>query len=174
MVGDRPDVVVLVGMMGSGKSTVGQMLAERLGVPFCDTDSRVQRNCGQSIAEVFASRGEEAFRDQESIALGECLRDGGVVATGGGIVLREDNRALLGGAGIHVAWLDASPEGLAERLEGATDRPLLGNDPRSALVSLDHQRRPLYAEVASMRVDTTNTSPEVVCDELEAWVRSIR
>lgn len=173
MVGERP-VVVLVGMMGSGKSTLGEMLADRLGLPFCDTDDRVQRNTGATVAGLFAAHGEGAFRDQESIALGQCLLEGGVIATGGGIVLRDDNRALLNGEGVYVAWLDAPPHELVERLEGATDRPLLGDDPLAALRSLDHQRRPLYAQVASIRVDTASKSPQAVCDELEAWVRSIR
>ena len=174
MVGERPEVVVLVGMMGSGKSTTGQMLARRLGVQFCDTDERVQRNAGLTIARLFADRGEAAFREEESVALGQCLDEGGVVATGGGIVLREANRVLLSEAGIRVAWLDAQPTGLAARLDGVVDRPLLGDNPQAALAALDHQRRPLYAQVASFCVDTTNKSPDAVCDELEAWVRSLR
>lgn len=175
MVGERPevlDVVVLVGMMGSGKSTVGQILGRRLGVQCCDTDDRVQRNAGSTIAQLFASHGEEAFREEESIALRQCLEGCGVVATGGGIVLREANRVVLGRKGIRVAWLDAQPDDLAGRLDGVVDRPLLGEDPQAALAALDHQRRPLYAQVASIRVDTTNKSPDAVCDELEAWVRS--
>lgn len=165
---DGSTVVVLVGMMGSGKSTVGRLLAERRGVAFCDTDEEVSRRQGSTIPEIFARDGEQVFRDLESEALGMCIGRGGVIATGGGVVLRSDNRALLGDA--RVAWLDASIEELVARLEDDTGRPLLGADRHATLVDLDRQRRPLYAEVASVRIEATGRTPSQICDELVAWL----
>lgn len=165
---DDGTVVVLVGMMGSGKSTVGRLLAERRGVPFCDTDEEVSRLRGATIPEIFAREGEQAFRDLESEALGTCIGRGGVIATGGGVVLRGENRVLLGAA--KVAWLDASIEELAARLDGDSGRPLLGTDRHATLVELDRQRRPLYAEVASVRIEATGRTPSQICDEIVAWL----
>jgi shikimate kinase len=165
---DDRDVVVLVGMMGSGKSTVGQLLAERLGREFCDTDEEVIRRSGTTIAEIFARDGEDVFRDLESAALVACVDRGGVVATGGGIVLRAANRAVLGG--VRVAWLDGSVSSLDARLAGDDSRPLLGTDRVEALTVLDRQRRGWYAEVSSVRIDTTARTPRQVCDELVAWL----
>jgi len=167
---DDRSVVVLVGMMGSGKSTVGRLLAERIGVPFCDTDEVVCEEVGTTIAEIFATMGEEAFREMEPVALAACVARSGVVATGGGVVLRESNRLLMSSNNVRVVWLDATLEGLAARLEGDSERPLLGDDTRGALVDLDRQRRPLYAQVASIRIDTTTRTPQEVCDELAAWI----
>ena len=161
-------VVVLVGMMGSGKSTVGRLLAERRGVAFCDTDEEVIARTRSTIPEIFARDGEQSFRDLEAAALVTCIGRAGVVATGGGVVLRDDNRVLLGGT--EVVWLDASIEELVARLEGDTDRPLLGADRRTTLVELDRQRRPLYADVASVRIEATGRTPAQICDELVAWL----
>lgn len=165
---DDTAVVVLVGMMGSGKSTIGRLLADRLGREFCDTDEEVCRRSGMSISGIFARDGEEAFRELESNALAACLNRGAVVATGGGIVLREANRVLLGGC--RVAWLDGTLEALESRLEGDEGRPLLGPDRRSTLAELDRQRRDWYAEVASVRIDTTARTPQQVCDDLLIWL----
>lgn len=165
---DGGPVVVLVGMMGSGKSTVGHLLAERRRTAFCDTDEEVGRRRGLTIPEIFARDGEQAFRDLESEALSACISRGGVIATGGGVVLRSENRVLLGAA--RVAWLDASIEELVARLEGDSGRPLLGADRHATLVELDRQRRPLYAEVASVRIEATGHTPSQICDQLVAWL----
>ena len=164
MVVERPSVVALVGMMGSGKTTIGRLLADRLGVAFGDTDEVVVRQANCSIAELFASSGEEAFRDLEAKALADCLDRGGVVATGGGVVLREGNRELLMRDGVYVVWLDSTIDGLHGRLSQVGDRPLLGDNPREALLHLDRFRRPLYSQVTSIRIDTTSKSPEEICD----------
>jgi shikimate kinase len=115
----------LVGAMGSGKTTVGELVAQRLGMFFTDLDRDVEWMAGQTIAELFAQRGEEAFRrlEREALAWTIVLMDT-VVATGGGVVLREDNRALMRRKG-WVIYLRASPETLWQRLQHATDRPLL-------------------------------------------------
>jgi shikimate kinase len=170
MVGKRPDAVVLIGMMGSGKSTIGRLLAERLGAPFCDTDEQVVQETGSTIAELFSTSGEDVFRDHESLALAHCLESGGVVATGGGIVLRESNRTMLVESRVRVVWLDASPDELIRRLSGVRDRPMLGNNPQDAIRRLDDQRRPVYAQVSSVRIDTSEKTANDVCDEIAEWI----
>lgn len=172
MVDDRP-VIVLVGMMGSGKSTVGRLLAGRLGVAFCDTDDRIKHESQLLIGQLFDELGEDAFRQRESAALVECLATAGVVATGGGAVLRAENRSLISGRNRWVAWLDAQPEELAERLKDAVDRPLLGENALASLVRLDGERRPLYAQVASARVETNRRTPAEVCEEIVSLIGSL-
>lgn len=142
--------VVLVGLMGSGKSTIGRALAESLGWDFVDTDRIVERREGCSVAEVFATRGERTFRTIESEVLREVLANPTrqVIATGGGIVTSEDNRRSL--RDHEVIWLKADVDTLTRRVEKSrADRPLLGDDPRTRLTELSRQRSDLYAQVAS-------------------------
>lgn len=160
--GARP--VVLVGLMGVGKSAVGRRLADRMGRPFVDTDADVAALARSTIAELFEREGEAAFRARESSALLEALavRPPAVVATGGGVVLAERNRRLLTEQAT-VVWLDASPEVLAERVGAGQDRPLLaGDDPLVRLRQLDEARRPHYEAVAGLVVDATAPVDEVV------------
>src|SRR5437879_3867198 len=104
-----PNNIILIGFRGTGKTTVGQLIAARLGWSFADVDARIETGAGKSIAEIFATEGETSFRDREAAALTElCARSACVVATGGGAVLREANRAVLKANGF-VAWLTASP-----------------------------------------------------------------
>src|SRR5581483_3263648 len=119
-------VIALVGLSGTGKSSVGRRLAERLGWPLIDTDVLIERNAGRTIPQIFAQDGEAGFRDLEAAALREALsQPPAVVATGGGIVLREQNRALLR-AQARVVWLDASTGTLTARLAAHDEaRPLL-------------------------------------------------
>ena len=144
--------VVLVGLMGSGKTTVGRRLAAILERPFVDADVELEERAGRPIAEIFANDGEEAFRDLETKVLGELLarRDAPVVASGGGAVLRLANRVLLSAPGVTVVWLDASPAFLASRVERKAHRPLLAGDrsSREVLEEMHAARAPLYAEVA--------------------------
>lgn len=158
------DHLVLVGLMGSGKSSVGRRVAEAIGRSFVDTDQLVEQREGRSIRDIFADVGEFGFRDIESTVLAEVLASpvSSVVATGGGIVVRESNRRLLDP---HlVVWLRASVDTLATRLvSGASRRPLLDGDVRRRLVDLDQERRPLYGAVASIIVDVDDLAlPEVV------------
>jgi shikimate kinase len=161
---ERERPVVLVGLMGVGKSAVGRRLAERLGRPFVDTDARVAELAGSSIAELFEHEGEDAFRARESSALVEALagRPPAVVATGGGVVLAEHNRRLLTQQAT-VVWLDAPPDVLAERVGAGRERPLLaGADPLVRLRRLDAARRHHYEAVAHLVVDATAPVDEVV------------
>ena len=148
--------VVLVGLMGSGKSTVGRRLAKRLDRPFSDADEVARERAGCSISELFAARGEAAFRALESEILAELL--GGlpsVVAAGGGVVVVEANRQLLRRPEVTVVWLDGSPAFLASRADAKASRPLLAGsaDPREVFERLHAERTPWYAEVADIRVD---------------------
>src|SRR5262245_42715742 len=112
-----PPNIILIGSRCTGKTTVGRLLANRLGWTFADADELVEATAAKSIAEIFASEGEPSFRDRESAALAElCARPNCVIATGGGAPLREQNRQLLNSGGF-VAWLTASPEAIWERLQ---------------------------------------------------------
>ena len=148
-------ILFLVGMPGSGKSTVGRQLARRLGLPFFDSDALIEQRLGCSIREYFAQRGEDAFRDVEQQVIAE-LASGpdAVVATGGGAVLREANRQKLREAG-RVIYLRSSPEDLHRRLRHDRQRPLLQvADPLGRLRSLHAERDPLYRDTAHFHVDT--------------------
>jgi shikimate kinase len=159
----------LVGMMGSGKSSAGRLAASNLGVHFSDTDEVVARRMGCSVAQLWGELGEAAFRDMEKVALGGLAGSGGVVATGGGVVLDEENRRTLVHTG-KVVWLEAPPAILAKRLEGAEGRPLLlvpDGDRESVLARHLTERAELYAEVASYRIATDQLTVEQVAERLE-------
>jgi len=142
-------------MPGSGKTTTGRRLAKILGVPFADSDGLVERSCGVTVPEIFAERGEAAFRTLEAAAIRDALRDfAGVLALGGGAILDSGTRAALVASRVPVALLDAPLPVLLKRVGDARTRPLLRDDPGGRLRALARQRRPLYAEVATLTVDT--------------------
>ena len=153
------DHIVLVGMMGAARPPWVACWPRRLGWAFLDSDAMVEASTGSTVPELFATRGEEAFRAEESRVLAEGLASPGptVVSAAGGVVLSPDNRALL--AGQVVVWLRADPATLAARVGSGTGRPLLDEDPAGALVALDAVRRPLYEEVADVVVDVDDLDP---------------
>ncbi|HZB72502.1 MAG TPA: shikimate kinase [Acidimicrobiales bacterium] len=160
--------LVLVGMMGSGKTTVGRRVAARLGRRLRDSDAEVEARTGRTVREIFETDGEPAFRAEEARALAEALDDPepAVVAAAGGVVLDPANRDRLRARGT-VVWLDASPEDLARRVGSRNHRPLLGDDPLAALRRLDRERRALYEEVADHVVPVGRRPVEdVVADVL--------
>lgn len=163
------DRLVLVGMMGSGKSTVGRQLATRLGWAYLDSDAMVVASTGSTVAQLFESGGEVAFRVEESRVLAEALASGtpAVVSAAGGSVLAEANRALLATQPI-VVWLRAQPSTLASRIRPGGHRPLLGTDHAGALAELDAVRRPLYEEVADVVVDVDDLDAPQVVDRILA------
>jgi shikimate kinase len=143
--------VALVGLMGSGKTTAGRRAAKLLDRAFVDADEAFVPRYGRTVAELVAVDGETAFRDRETELLGELLAVESplVLATGGGVVVREANRALLAGPGVFVVYLHADPAFLASRTRAKADRFLLaGDDPTSVLRRLDGERDALYREVA--------------------------
>lgn len=166
--------IVLVGMMGAGKTTVGRLLAGRLGWPYWDSDLQVERATGHTVAELFAAGGEPAFRSLETDALRQALaaQSDEVVSVAGGAVLDPANRELLRRSGT-VVWLRADPATLAARVgDGTGHRPLLDGDPAGALRRLDAVRRPLYAEVADVVVDVDRLTPDEVAERVLAEVTS--
>jgi shikimate kinase len=168
--------IVLIGLMGAGKTTVGKIVAGELGRPFVDTDEVVEREAGRSIAEIFAEEGERGFRSREATAVrGVAALRGQVIAVGGGAVLDPANRTQLGMTG-DLVLLDAAPEALGERLEvaGAGERPLLqGSDDLTArLAELLESRRGEYERSAARVVDTTGREPEDVAGEILMWART--
>ncbi|MCF6208949.1 MAG: shikimate kinase [Ghiorsea sp.] len=155
-------MIILVGLMGSGKSILGKQLASRLSLDLVDLDDYIVSQAGKTIPEIFKDEGEQAFRALESRLLAEVLAQGDeqIIATGGGAVLSADNRALMKQSG-QVIWLGASPEILAERITGDSNRPLLTDvDPLAKMKALSVERNPLYEEVADLYVDTGKLSDE--------------
>jgi shikimate kinase len=148
--------VVLVGLMGSGKTTVGRRLAARLDRHFVDADAALEAIADRSIAEIFEQDGEAAFRALEADTFEELLEhhEPCVIASGGGLVLGGDNRARLRRPDVTVVFLDATPAFLASRVEGKTHRPLISGagSARDTLTRLHAERAPLYAEVADITV----------------------
>lgn len=151
--------LALVGLPGSGKSTVGRQLARRLGVPFTDSDHVIEQRIGCSIRSFFDSQGEDAFRDIEQGVIDELMQSGsGVIATGGGAVLRQANRDRLRAAA-KVIYLRSTPEEVFRRLRHDTNRPLLQvDDPMARLRDLHAQRDPLYQETAHFVIETGRPS----------------
>ena len=146
------DNLILVGMMGAGKSAVGRLAAQTLGVPFVDVDEKIRQDAGKSIADIFAQDGEEAFRSLETRALTEILAaDGAVVATGGGAIVRPENRALMRKRGA-VVYLDAPADLLRARLDADPRevRPLLRDE--NSVADLLRARAPLYRRIADFSV----------------------
>jgi shikimate kinase len=168
---------VLVGMMGSGKTTVARLVAGRLGRPHMDTDAEVERAAGSSVREIFAARGEPAFRSEESRVLASVLAAPvpTVISVGGGAILDPRQREALRRSGT-VVWLRARPETLARRVRTNAQRPLLvdadsGEGRTEALARIGAERRALYEEVASTVIDVDDLTPRDVADRVVAAAR---
>jgi shikimate kinase len=160
----KPKAVV-IGPPGSGKTTVGELLAERLGVPFRDTDHDVEVEAGKPIGEIFIDDGEEHFRALERAAVRDALAThDGVVALGGGAVLDAATQAEL--AGLPVVYLEVGLSDAVKRVGLASARPLLVLNPRSQFRKLMEERRPIYEGLASVQVKTDDRDPADVVDEV--------
>lgn len=160
--------IILTGFMGTGKTTVGKLLAERLRYQFVDTDELIVLRHGRSIADIFAEEGEASFRQMEREAAAELAQKRGcVISTGGRLMLDEENQARLGGSGL-VFCLTASPETIVKRVmadEGGEKRPLLqGNNPAENIRLLLSRRQPIYANFP--QIETEGKSPEQVVNQL--------
>lgn len=167
-----PSHIVLVGLMGTGKTTTARLLAERLGCDVLDTDKMIESRNGKSVRDIFVDSGEEAFRDLESEMLSECLArpTRSVIAGAGGVVLREKNRQMIDAARNSghavVVWLHANPTVLAQRTAKGVHRPLLDDDRAGTLVRMADERGPLYASVADVVIDVSDRSVESVVELL--------
>lgn len=166
--------LVLVGMMGAGKTTVGRLCADRLGRPFIDTDDVVESLARASVAEIFANEGEACFRDWERQAIGDvCASPAAlVIACGGGAVLDATNRRLLRATG-RVVWLRAPAAVLHARVGAGSGRPLLASGARSTLGRLAAQRESAYSAVAHSAVDTEDIGPDSVADAVLALLDEV-
>jgi shikimate kinase len=158
--------IVLVGLMGAGKTSVGKRLARRLGMPFIDADEEISKAAGSSIVEIFARYGEATFRDGERRVIARLLADKPqVLATGGGAFIDPQTRALIAQTGISV-WLRAALEVLVSRTTGRNGRPLLTNrDPRTVLADLIRDRYPVYT-LADIIVDSDDGPIERTVDRV--------
>ncbi len=156
---------VLIGPPGSGKSTVGEVLAELLGVPFRDTDADVEAVAGKPVSDVFVEDGEERFRELEASAVRDALgTHEGVLAVGGGAILAAETQELL--AAHTVVYLEVGLAQAVQRVGLAAARPLLVLNPRSQLKKLMEARRPIYERLATVTVSTDGREPADVADEI--------
>ncbi len=173
----RSGNLILVGMMGSGKTTMGRALARQSGKSFVDSDEEIQRRTGVTIPHIFDIEGENGFRQRESAVIRDLAeRDDTVLATGGGAILAKQNRELLRHNGI-VIYLKASVHDLWQRTRHDRSRPLLQTgDPYAKLTELFQQRDPLYREVADIVIQSGKQSAQAlmlqVVDEIEAFRKS--
>jgi shikimate kinase len=167
-----PPLIFLIGYRGSGKSTVARALARRLGWRWVDADALLEERHGRSIAQIFAAEGEAGFRDKESAILAElCKQQQSVIATGGGVILRVENRERLKAAGLCV-WLTAGPATIWERLQTdattAARRPALTVGGLAEVEELLRVREPLYRDCAHLSVSAVERSPEEIADDIQA------
>lgn len=161
--------IILVGYMGCGKSTVGKRLSYRVKMPYVDTDKLIEAGQQMEISEIFAQKGEPAFRDMET----ECVKglfenkQDYVISVGGGLPLREENRELLKKLG-KVVYLRAKPETIYERLKEDTTRPLLrGESPQEKICSMMEERDPVYEMAADFVIDVDGKGFDEIMDEIE-------
>jgi shikimate kinase len=164
--------VLLVGMMGSGKTTTGRLVARLLGRPFRDSDDEILARTGYTVPEIFKLKGEAAFRAEEKGVLASALSSEvpSVIAVAGGAVFDPESRRKVR-AGGPVIWLRAPPGTLADRVGPGNGRPLLENDPRGTLARLDAARRPVYQELADAVVDVNGIPPALVAERVARAAR---
>lgn len=165
--------IVLVGFMGSGKTTVGRLIAEQTGMPLIDMDTLIVERAGKSINDIFADEGEAHFRSLERALVQELARtDGNIISTGGGIVLNPDNIADFEKTGLVVCLL-VDAETVLDRVRHDTSRPLLAGDKEAKIVELLESRKSLY-EAVTHKIDTSGRpSPEPTAQEIIDLYRSI-
>ena len=164
---------ILVGLMGSGKSSIGRRLAARLDLPLIDLDDYIVTKANCSIPEIFSTYGEPGFRAMETAALREVISKHAVIATGGGIVMSEENRVLLK-SNPPIIWLKACPKFLARRIDGDSNRPLLAaGDTLNKLEELAEIRNPFYQECANFCLPRGNMKKkealEAIMQFLSTW-----
>ncbi|EIJ33979.1 shikimate kinase AroK [Thiothrix nivea] len=167
--------IILVGLMGAGKSTIGRQLARRLNLEFYDSDKVIEERTGVSIPTIFAIEGEQGFRDREEQIIEElCALPGILLATGGGSVLRETNRAHIKAGGC-VIYLRASADQLFQRIKHDKNRPLMQTDkPLQTLRDLLKAREPLYMEVADLIVPTGKQKANIILRDIHNKLKQLQ
>lgn len=170
-----PENIILVGLMGAGKTTVGKLLARHLNKTFIDSDHEIEHRTGVKIPLIFELEGEAGFRDREAAVIAElCQQRNIVLATGGGAVLREENRRCFGNSGT-VIYLRAQVTDLWQRTRHDKNRPLLQTaDPQAKLQELFTQRDPLYRDVADIIMDTGDQNIHSLVRQLEQKLRKCK
>ena len=166
--------LVLIGLMATGKTSVGALVAAALGRPLLDSDREIETRTGRTVREIWRTDGEPVFRRHEAEVLADALASAEpvVIAAAGGVVLDPDNRARIRDSGADVVWLRARPDTLLRRLRAAEHehRPLLDDDPEGTLVRMHEDRSPIYAEVSGTVVDVDDLEPQDVADRILAAV----
>lgn len=160
--------VILIGYMGCGKSTIGKRLSYAFRRPFLDTDKIIERKVNMTISKLFKEKGEACFRDMETDCIRELLKESGeyIIAAGGGLALREENRRLLKQLG-KVVYLRAAPETIYERLKKDNTRPLLqGDNPEEKIRTMMAERAPVYEEAADVIVDVDQKCFDEIINEI--------
>ncbi|MEJ2119017.1 MAG: shikimate kinase [Alphaproteobacteria bacterium] len=162
--GTRP--IVLIGLMGAGKTSIGRRLATRLAIPFIDADQEIEKAAGKTISDIFSDHGEDSFRDGERRVIARLLSEGlKVLATGGGAFMNEETRQRILEKGVSV-WLNADLDILMERVSRRDNRPLLKTDnPRAVMEKLLAERYPVYAQ-ANIAIESRDVPHEVIVDEI--------
>jgi len=162
-----PPRLILIGPMGSGKTTIGKMIAARLGLPFRDTDHVIEEDSGRSVSEIFLEDGEDAFRALEkSVLRRELLSDDTVLALGGGAPMSLDAQSALRAIASPVIYFDISLSAVAPRIGFNRDRPLLLNNPRGQWELLMQERRPVYESIADTVIDVNGKSEKDIVEEI--------
>lgn len=164
--------IVLIGFMGSGKSTIGRELNKSLGYHFLDTDQLIEQKAGKDISKIFEQDGEEAFREMETLLLQEIIEQKPshhIISTGGGMPLKTENQSLLQQLGF-VVWLTCTPEDILHRTSRTTDRPLLHcDDPLPLIQKMLTERKPIYEQTAHLTINTSSLDfNEIACGILES------
>ena len=161
--------IILIGPMGSGKTTIGVLLAEKMGATFRDTDQLIELDAGKSVSQIFLDEGEEAFRTVEKRVLRqELLSDGTVLALGGGAPISIDAQSALRAISSYIIFLDISLSTVAPRIGFNRDRPLLLDNPRGQWQKLMESRRPIYELLADLTVNVDGKSEDEIVDEVLA------
>jgi len=162
-----PPRIIFIGPMGSGKTTIGSLVAERLNVSFRDTDLVIEEESGRTVSEIFLEDGEDKFRALEKIVLRkELLTDNTVLALGGGAPLSIDAQSALRAIASPVIYLDISLSSVAPRIGFNRDRPLLLHNPRGQWETLMQERRPIYESIADHIIDVNAKEPEAIVEEV--------
>ena len=161
-----------MGAPGSGKTTIGKLIAQKLAVDFIDTDEQIEKEVGKSISTIFVEDGEAVFREAEALEVAKAIKnESGVISLGGGAILNQQTRELL--KTVPTLWLEVSQQAAASRVGLAQARPVLVGNVRAKLVQLLQERTPLYEEVAAFKIDTSDKSEDEVLAMALNWLQNV-